>query len=162
MTPVPFRTGIAYDVHRFNPDRPLVLGGVTIPDAPGLEGHSDADCLTHAISDAILGALAQPDIGFHFPPGDPSCLNIDSQKILKFAADLASENEYKIGNVDVMIIAEKPKISPWTEAMRIRIAETLSVNPDQIGIKATTNEKLGSIGRGEGISAMASVLLYRK
>ncbi|MGE9290278.1 MAG: 2-C-methyl-D-erythritol 2,4-cyclodiphosphate synthase [Puniceicoccales bacterium] len=157
----PFRTGLAYDVHRFAPERPLVLGGVTIPDAPGLDGHSDADCLTHAASDAILGALGLPDIGFHFPPGDPSCLNIDSQKILAFAAGKASEKGYQIGNLDVMLIAEKPKISRWTGAMRERLATTLGIDPDQIGIKATTNEGLGSIGRGEGIAAMATVLLYR-
>ncbi|MBC2600608.1 2-C-methyl-D-erythritol 2,4-cyclodiphosphate synthase [Puniceicoccus vermicola] len=162
MSLPPFRTGLAYDVHRFAPERPLVLGGVTIPDAPGLDGHSDADCLTHAASDAILGALALPDIGFHFPPGDPSCLNIDSQKILAFAAEKAAELGYKIGNLDVMIIAEKPKISPWTGKMRERLAATLGIGTDQVGIKATTNEGLGSIGRGEGISAMATVLLYRE
>lgn len=161
MSSVPFRTGFAYDVHRFNADRPLVLGGITIPDAPGLEGHSDADCLTHAVSDAILGALALPDIGFHFPPGDPGCLNIDSQKILSFAAEKAKEKGYLIGNLDVMIVAEKPKISPWTEAMRNKLSDTLGIDVDQIGIKATTNETMGSIGRGEGIAAMATVLLFR-
>ena len=160
MTP-PFRTGIAYDVHRFAPDRPLVLGGVTIPDAPGLDGHSDADCLTHAASDAILGALALPDIGFHFPPGDPACLNIDSQKILAFASEKAGEAGFLIGNLDVMVIAERPKINAWTGAMRECLAKTLKITGEQVGIKATTNEGLGAIGRGEGIACMATVLLYR-
>jgi len=162
MKPPPFRTGIAYDVHRFAPDRPLILGGIKIPDAPGLDGHSDADCLTHAASDAILGALALPDIGHHFPPGDPECLNIDSQKILAFAAEQAREKGYTVGNLDLMIIAEKPKIGAWTPKMQEKLADTLQIGSDQIGIKATTNERLGSIGRGEGIAALATVLLYRE
>jgi len=157
----PFRTGIAYDIHRFAPERPLILGGVRIPEGPGLEGHSDADCLTHAASDAILGALALPDIGFHFPPGDPACLNIDSQKILAFAGEKADEAGFLIGNLDIMVIAEKPKINAWTQAMRQKLANTLGIQPEQIGIKATTNEGLGSIGRGEGIASLATVLLYR-
>ena len=161
MNEPPFRTGIAYDVHRFDPERPLVLGGITIPDSPGLAGHSDADCLTHAASDAILGALALPDIGFHFPPGDPACLNIDSQKILAFTVTQAQEKGFKIGNLDIMVIAEHPKIVPWIEKMRQRLALTLQVTVEQVGIKATTNEGLGSIGRGEGIAAMATVLLWR-
>ncbi len=161
MMQPPFRTGLAYDVHRFAPGRPLVLGGITIPDSTGLEGHSDADCLTHAASDAILGALGLPDIGFHFPPGDPACRNIDSQKILAFAAEKAAGLNFLIGNIDIMVIAEKPKIAPWIEAMRHRMARTLNVDPCQIGIKATTNEGLGAIGRSEGIAAMATVLLFR-
>ncbi len=159
MKPLPFRTGIAYDVHRFDPDRPLVLGGVTIPDAPGLAGHSDADCLTHAAADAILGALALPDIGHRFPPGDPACKDIDSQKILAFAVDEARSNGYSIGNLDVMVLAEKPRISPWIPSMRKKLAKTLEVEIDQVGIQATTNETMGFIGRGEGIAAMATVLL---
>jgi len=162
MTALPFRTGIAYDVHRFDSNRPLVLGGVTIPDGPGLAGHSDADCLTHAAADAILGALALPDIGHHFPPGDPSCANIDSQRILAYALEQADGLGYGVANLDVMIIAETPKLAPWIDPMRTRLAQTLSLTPDRIGIKATTNEGLGSIGRGEGIAALASVLLALK
>jgi len=162
MNPLPFRTGIAYDVHRFDTaGRPLVLGGTTIPDSPGLSGHSDADCLTHAAADAILGALALPDIGHRFPPGDPSCKNIDSQKILAFASGEAHAKGYAVGNLDIMIIAEKPKLAPWIPLMRERLAETLEVEADQVGIQATTNEKMGFVGRGEGIAAMATVLLLR-
>ncbi|MEM0964634.1 MAG: 2-C-methyl-D-erythritol 2,4-cyclodiphosphate synthase [Verrucomicrobiota bacterium] len=162
MKPLPFRTGIAYDVHRFHPDRPLILGGIKIPDTPGLEGHSDADCLTHAAADAIFGALALPDIGKHFPPGDPAYLNIDSQKILAFAKEAAGQQGYVLGNLDVMVVAEQPKIGPWIDAMRTRLAETLGATVDQVGIQATTNEGLGSIGRGEGIAAMATVLLIQQ
>jgi len=159
--PLPFRTGIAYDVHRFDESRPLVLGGVTIPDAPGLAGHSDADCLTHAAADAILGALALPDIGHQFPPGDPACKDIDSQKILAFADKEARTQGYALGNLDLMILAEKPKIAPWIPAMRERMAKTLGVDVDQVGIQATTNETMGFVGRREGIAAMATVLLMR-
>lgn len=161
MRSPPFRSGIAYDVHRFDDSRPLILGGVTIPDAPGLAGHSDADCLSHAAADAILGALAQPDIGHRFPPGDPSCKDINSQKILAFAAAEATAKGYGIGNMDIMIVAEKPKVSPWIPAMKECLAKTLGLSTEQIGIKATTNEAMGFVGRGEGIAAMATVLLFQ-
>ncbi|MFP4357474.1 MAG: 2-C-methyl-D-erythritol 2,4-cyclodiphosphate synthase [Puniceicoccaceae bacterium] len=159
MTALPFRTGIAYDVHRFDSARPLVLGGVTIPGGPGLAGHSDADALTHAAADAILGAIALRDIGHHFPPGDPACANIDSRRILAFAVEQAGGLGYEVANLDVMIIAETPKLAPWIDPMRTSLARTMGLTPDRIGIKATTNEGLGSIGRGEGIAALASVLL---
>jgi len=157
----PFRTGIGYDIHRFDSQRPLVLGGVLIPEEDGLAGHSDADCLTHALADALLGALALPDIGYHFPPGKESCRNIDSQKILAFAAQEVNRLGYRIANVDIMLIAEKPKIMPFIDAMRSQLSKTLGVSAQQIGIKATTNETLGAIGRKEGIACLANALIYR-
>lgn len=160
MSPLPFRTGFAYDVHRFEEGRKLVLGGVEIPGAPGLAGHSDADCAAHAAADAILGAAGLADIGFHFPPGDPSCRDIDSRRILAFAVREARESGYRIGNLDLMIVAERPRIGPWIDSMRERLGETLGIDGSRIGIKATTNEGLGAIGRGEGIAAMATVLLF--
>ena len=155
----PFRIGQGYDVHRFAEGRKLILGGVEIPHALGLEGHSDADCLTHALADAILGALALPDIGVHFPPSDPALEGIDSMKILLKAKEQCKAKGYLIGNVDATIIAEKPTISPYVNAMKERLAQILDVETNQIGIKATTNEGIGGIGRGEGIGAHAVCLL---
>jgi len=155
----PFRIGQGYDVHRFAEGRKLILGGVEIPHALGLEGHSDADCLTHALADAILGALALPDIGVHFPPSDPSLEGIDSMKILLKAKEQCEAKGYLIGNVDATIIAEKPTISPYVSAMKERLAQILDVETNQIGIKATTNEGIGGIGLGEGIEAHAVCLL---
>jgi 2-C-methyl-D-erythritol 2,4-cyclodiphosphate synthase len=155
----PFRIGQGYDVHRFAKGRKLTLGGVHIPYPMGLEGHSDADCLTHALADAILGALALPDIGVHFPPSNPALKGIDSMKILLKAKEQCDAKGYLIGNVDATIIAEKPQISPHVDAMKERLAEILEVDADQIGIKATTNEGIGGIGRGEGIGAHAVCLL---
>lgn len=157
----PFRTGIGYDAHAFDPTRKLVLGGVRIPHAAGLAGHSDADCLTHALADALLGALALPDIGHHFPPGDPACEGINSQEILRFAALQAETAGYAIGNVDGMILAEEPKLQSFLPAMRERIAQTLAIETGQVGLQVTTNEKMGFIGRAEGIAALTNVLLYR-
>ncbi len=148
-------TGIGYDVHRFAENRPLVLGGVTIPHDRGLEGHSDADVLCHAIADAVLGAMGQPDIGHFFPPGDPSCKDISSLKILEKCRALAGEAGLKIVNVDSTLIAEAPKVLPHREAMREKIGGALGIDPAKVGIKATTNEMMGFIGRGEGIAAMA-------
>ncbi len=158
---LPYRTGLGYDIHRFAADRPLVLGGVTLPEGPGLAGHSDADCLTHAASDAILGALALPDIGAHFPPDDPTCKDMDSQEILAFAAGKAAEAGYAIGNLSLMVLAERPKLRPHIDAMRERLGTTLRLPADRIGIQATTHEGLGSLGRAEGIAALAQVLLWR-
>ncbi len=158
-TTPPFRVGHGYDIHRVVLGRPLVLGGVTIPWDRGLEGHSDADCLTHALADAILGALGLPDIGHYFPNTDPAIKNIDSQIILKKAADECQARGYKILNVDCTLIAEKPKISPHLAAMKAALSTTLSLCPSQIGLKATTNEKLGAIGAEEGICAHAVVIL---
>lgn len=149
------RVGIGYDVHPFQEGRPLVLGGVTIPHARGLKGHSDADVLSHAIADAVLGALGEPDIGHWFPPTDPSIEGISSLKILEKCAQIASDKGVRIENVDASLIAEAPKVKPHAAAMKQHIAAALGIRPDQVGIKATTNERLGFVGREEGIAAMA-------
>jgi 2-C-methyl-D-erythritol 2,4-cyclodiphosphate synthase len=148
-------TGIGYDVHRFAENRPLVLGGVTIPHSRGLEGHSDADVLCHAIADALLGAMALPDIGHYFPPGDPACKDISSLVILAKCRALALERKLSIVNIDATVIAEEPRILPYREAMRASIGAALGLDPGRVGIKATTNESMGFIGRREGIAAMA-------
>ena len=148
-------TGIGYDVHRFALNRPLVLGGVTIPHSHGLDGHSDADVLCHAIADALLGALGLPDIGHYFPPGDPACKDICSLRILEKCRALADELGFLIVNVDSTVVAEAPKILPHREAMRHHIGAALGIPPARVGIKATTNETMGFVGRHEGIAAMA-------
>ncbi len=148
-------TGIGYDVHQFAENRPLVLGGVTIPHSHGLAGHSDADVLCHAIADAVLGAMGLPDIGHYFPPGDPACEGISSLKILKKCRELAAENGMTIINVDSTLIAEAPKVLPHREAMRSNIGAALGIPPERVGVKATTNETMGFVGRKEGIAAMA-------
>lgn len=147
--------GIGYDVHRFKEGRPLVLGGVTIPHTHGLDGHSDADVLCHAIADAVLGALGQPDIGYFFPPGDPSCKDISSLKILEKCRDLVAEAGVSLVNIDSTLIAEAPKVLPHRDAMRANIGAALGIPPERVGIKATTNETMGFVGRKEGIAAMA-------
>jgi 2-C-methyl-D-erythritol 2,4-cyclodiphosphate synthase len=148
-------TGLGYDIHRFAEGRPLILGGVEIPHAHGLDGHSDADVLSHAIADAVLGALGLPDIGHWFPPGDPDCKDISSLRILEKAAALIRERGHEIVNVDATLIAEAPKVLPHREAMQANIGGALGIAPGRVGIKATTNELLGAIGRREGIAAMA-------
>ncbi len=153
--------GIGYDVHRFAENRPLVLGGVTIPHGRGLDGHSDADVLCHAIADALLGAMGQPDIGHFFPPGDPACKDISSLKILEKCRLLASDAGLTIINVDSTVIAEAPRILPYRLAMRECIGSALGIDPEKVGIKATTNEMMGFIGREEGIAAMAVAQLDR-
>lgn len=149
--------GIGYDVHRFAENRRLVLGGVVIPHSHGLEGHSDADVLSHAIADAVLGALGLPDIGYYFPPGDPACAGISSLKILEKCRELASESGMRIVNVDSTLVAEAPKVLPFRDGMKSNIGMALGVVPERVGVKATTNEAMGFIGRGEGIAAMAVV-----
>ena len=149
------RVGIGYDVHQFAPDRPLILGGVTIPHSHGLQGHSDADVLSHAIADAVLGALGLPDIGHYFPPSDPSIEGISSLMILKKCQTLAEEKGCQIVNIDSTLIAEAPRVLPFRESMQKMIADALDLQPALIGIKATTNEQMGFVGRGEGIAAMA-------
>ncbi len=156
------KTGIGYDVHQFAEGRPCILGGVEIEHSHGLLGHSDADVLSHAIADAILGALGLPDIGHYFPPGDPSCKDICSLKILEKCRDLAAEKNFCISNIDSTMIAEAPKVLPHAEAMKKNIAEALGIQPTDIGIKATTNETMGFVGRKEGIAALASALVYHK
>lgn len=161
MTDLPYRIGFGYDIHRLVSGRRLVLGGVEIPSDVGLEGHSDADCLTHAIADAILGACGLPDIGHQFPNDDPAIEGIDSQIILKKSAELAAEKGYTLGNIDSCLIAERPKIAGFIHQMKDVLGKTLDLKPDQIGIKATTQEKLGSLGAGEGIAAHAVCLLLK-
>lgn len=148
-------TGIGYDVHRFAEGRPLVLGGVTIPHSHGLEGHSDADVLCHAIADAVLGAMGEPDIGHFFPPGDPACKDISSLKILEKCRAVLKERNFVLVNVDATLIAEAPKVLPHRDAMRANLGAALGIPPERVGVKATTNECLGFVGRREGIAAMA-------
>ncbi len=149
-------TGIGYDVHRFaETPRPLVLGGVVIPSPRGLDGHSDADVLCHAIADAILGAAGLQDIGYWFPPSDPSIKGISSLKIVGRAAGLIRERGGRLLNIDSTLIAEAPKILPHIEAMKRQLALVLGLKETRIGIKATTNEKMGFLGRGEGMAAFA-------
>ncbi|MGA0854100.1 MAG: 2-C-methyl-D-erythritol 2,4-cyclodiphosphate synthase [Luteolibacter sp.] len=147
--------GIGYDVHRFAENRPLVLGGVTIPHSHGLEGHSDADVLCHAIADAVLGSMGLPDIGHYFPPGDSACEGISSLKILEKCRDLATDSGMRIVNVDSTLVAEAPKVLPHRDAMKSNIAAALGIASEKVGVKATTNEAMGFIGRREGIAAMA-------
>ncbi len=153
------RSGIGYDIHRFAKDRELWLGGIKIPSEIGLEGHSDADVLLHAIADALLGAAALGDIGQHFPNTDPQWENIRSTELLKKVQQMLVVNSYLIVNIDATLIMEKPKISPYTEEMSEVIAETLGIDESQINIKATTNESLGALGRQEGAAAMAIATL---
>jgi 2-C-methyl-D-erythritol 2,4-cyclodiphosphate synthase len=147
--------GIGYDVHRLAEGRKLILGGVEIPHSHGLDGHSDADVLSHAIADALLGAIGAGDIGQHFPNTDESIRGISSIEILKRVAELLAKTNARVVNVDATIIAEEPKIAPHIGAMRKTIADAISVAEAKVSIKATTNERLGAIGRGEGIAAMA-------
>jgi len=149
------RSGIGYDVHQFAEHRPLILGGVTIPHTHGLAGHSDADVLSHAIADAILGALGLPDIGHYFPPSDPSIEGICSLDILAKCRELLAEHRATLNNIDSTLIAETPKILPHAAAMKENIATALRITSGQIGIKATTNETMGFVGRKEGIAALA-------
>lgn len=149
------RCGIGYDAHRLARGRKLILGGVEIAHDRGLEGHSDADVLSHAIADALLGALGAGDIGEHFPNTDESIRGISSLEILRCVATIAAEKNARVVNVDATLLAEAPKISPHILAMRKKIADTLSIKVETISIKATTNEGLGAIGRGEGMAAMA-------
>ncbi|MBW4655223.1 MAG: 2-C-methyl-D-erythritol 2,4-cyclodiphosphate synthase [Kaiparowitsia implicata GSE-PSE-MK54-09C] len=155
------RIGNGYDIHRLVSDRPLILGGVHIEHHLGLLGHSDADALTHAIMDAMLGALSLGDIGLYFPPTDPQWAGADSLQLLTQVHHLIQEKGWQIGNVDSVIVAERPKLKPHIAAMRDRLAETLSLDADQVGVKATTNETLGPEGREEGIAVYAVALLTR-
>ncbi|MEI6349833.1 MAG: 2-C-methyl-D-erythritol 2,4-cyclodiphosphate synthase [Verrucomicrobiota bacterium] len=148
-------TGIGYDIHRFAEGRKLVLGGVEIAHPVGLDGHSDADVLCHAIADAVLGAVGERDIGHHFPNTDESIRGISSLEILRRSRAIVEAEGGRIVNIDSSLIAEAPKIGPHLDAMRGKIAAALGIAPKRVGIKATTNERLGSIGREEGIAAMA-------
>jgi len=155
------RIGNGFDVHALVAGRPLVLGGVAIPHERGLAGHSDADVVLHAVCDAILGALALGDIGMHFPDTDARWKDADSRALLRQVAALASAQGWRIGNLDVTVIAEAPKLAPHVPAMRANLAGDLACDVGAISVKATTTERLGFAGRGEGIAALATVLLVR-
>ncbi len=155
------RIGNGYDIHRLATDRKLILGGIDIPHEKGLLGHSDADALTHAIMDAMLGALSLGDIGLYFPPSDPKWAGADSQVLLAQVNQLIGDRGWAISNIDSVVIAEQPKLKPHIQPMRDRLATTLELDPDQIGIKATTHEKLGPLGQEEGIAAYAVALLHK-
>ncbi len=157
-----FRMGVGYDVHRLTTGRPLILGGVEIPFPHGLAGHSDADVLSHALGDALLGAAGLGDLGRHFPDSDPQYKGISSLRLLERIFFLIQQKGYKIGNVDATIVAQEPKLAPYTEKMQAALAPLLQVSVDQISIKATTTEGLGFAGRQEGIAAYAVALLVKE
>jgi len=157
-----FRIGQGFDVHQLVEGRPLIIGGVTIPYEKGLLGHSDADVLLHTVADACLGAVGEGDIGKHFPDTDPTFKDADSAKLLIHVWGIVKAKGYEIGNIDCTIIAQKPKMLPYIPEMRARIAELLETSEDNVNVKATTTEKLGFTGRGEGIAAQVAVLLKKK
>ena len=158
------RTGLGYDVHAFStdPNRPMWLGGIEYPeDKPGLDGHSDADALVHAVVDAVLGAVGLGDIGEHFPNTDPEWKDCPSLRFLEHAAHLVKAQKFDIINVDASVLAERPKIMPRRREMEEAMAQALGISSDRVSVKATTNERLGAIGRGEGIAAFAIATLRR-
>lgn len=155
------RIGYGYDVHRLGPGRELVLGGVSIPHEEGLIGHSDADVLLHALTDALLGSLALGDLGKHFPDTDEAFKDIDSRILLRKAYGLIRKRGYFLGNVDSTIVAQKPKLAPYIDAMREHISQDLAVDLERVAVKATTSEGLGFEGEERGISARATVLIYK-
>ncbi|WP_026693299.1 2-C-methyl-D-erythritol 2,4-cyclodiphosphate synthase [Peribacillus kribbensis] len=156
-----FRVGQGFDVHQLAEGRPLIIGGITIPYERGLLGHSDADVLLHTIADACLGAIGEGDIGRHFPDTSEDFKDMDSALLLKQVFDMVKDKGYSLGNLDCTIIAQKPKMASYIPAMRTRIAELLECGEEQINVKATTTEKLGFTGRGEGIASQAAVLLIK-
>lgn len=162
MNEQPFRIGHGYDLHRLVDGRKLILGGVDIPHEQGLLGHSDADCLTHALADAIFGALGLPDIGHFFPDDDPQNKGLDSMQILAKAIEECTTAGYSVGNVDLTILAQRPKMAPHMESIKDSLSKTLKIAPSQVGIKATTNEGVGPIGREEGIATFAVCLLMKE
>ena len=153
------RIGHGYDVHRFVEGRPLILGGVTIPYELGLLGHSDADVLLHAVSDALLGAAGLRDIGYHFPDTDPTYKGADSLELLRVVGEKVADKGYRVSNIDVTMIAQAPKLKPYILQMRDNIARVLGLDPDRVNVKATTEEHLGFTGRKEGLSCHAVCLL---
>ena len=153
------RTGLGWDVHRLIPGRPLILGGVTVPSELGLDGHSDADILSHAITDAILGAAALGDIGMHFPDTDPRWKGCNSLIFLRHAQQLAAEQGYRIVNVDATIILERPKLKDYRQAIRERVAQTLGLEPDRVSVKFKTAEKMGPVGEQRSAESQALVTL---
>ena len=156
------RVGQGYDVHKLVEDRELILCGVNIPYEKGLLGHSDADVALHALADALLGAAAMRDIGYHFPDTDPTYKGADSRRLLRRVVELIGEKGYIVGNVDVTVIAQRPKLLTFIPQMIENVATDLGVNPDCVSVKATTTEHLGFTGRGEGIASMAVATIYRK
>jgi 2-C-methyl-D-erythritol 2,4-cyclodiphosphate synthase len=161
VTALDFRVGQGWDVHRIVAGRPMILGGVPIPSEFGLEGHSDADILSHAITDALLGALALGDIGMHFPDTDPRWKNGDSLMFLQHASELVAGNGYQIANVDSSVILERPKLKDYRVAIREKLAETLGLDADRVSVKFKTAERLGPVGEGLSAEAQAVVLLCR-
>ena len=157
----PLRVGVGYDSHKFAEGRKLILGGVQIPHTLGLAGHSDADAISHAITDAILGAAALGDIGTHFPPSRAEWKDADSLMMLAFATKLVGEQGYAVNNVDVTVVCEEPKIGPHVAAIRDKLAGALGIAVSDISVKGKTNEGMGWIGRGEGIAAIAVALIER-
>jgi 2-C-methyl-D-erythritol 2,4-cyclodiphosphate synthase len=155
------RVGQGFDVHQLVEDRPCIIGGIEIPYEKGLLGHSDADVLLHVITDALLGAIGEGDLGKHFPDTDQAFKDADSKELLKYSWKIAKEKGYKLGNVDATIIAQRPKMAPHIESMRAVISELLEAELDQVNVKATTTEKLGFTGRGEGIAAQAVILIQK-
>lgn len=155
------RIGNGFDVHRLADNRACVICGVTIPHSRGLDGHSDADVAIHALIDAILGALALGDIGRHFPDTDPKWKGADSRGLLRHIVGLVREKGWSVGNVDITVIAQEPKMAPYIESMRRNMADDLLIDTENVSVKATTTERLGFAGRAEGIAAMASALLFR-
>jgi 2-C-methyl-D-erythritol 2,4-cyclodiphosphate synthase len=151
--------GFGYDVHRLAEGRKLILGGVEIPHTRGLDGHSDADVVLHALMDALLGAAGLRDIGYHFPPSDPAYKGADSLKLLAHVVELLRKEGFRPVNCDITLLAERPKIGPYVEQMRERISATLGVLPRRVGIKATTNEKMGFVGEEQGMAAYAVALI---
>lgn len=157
-----FRIGQGFDVHQLVEGRPLIIGGITIPYEKGLLGHSDADVLLHTVADACLGAIGAGDIGKHFPDTDPAFKDADSAKLLLHVWEIVKQKGYELVNADCTIIAQKPKMAPYIDQIKERIAELLETTPDNVNVKATTTEKLGFTGRGEGIAAQAVVLLKKR
>ncbi len=159
MSPVGDRVGLGSDAHRFGAGRTLVLGGVTIADGDGLAGHSDADVLTHAIIDALLGAAGLGDIGTHFPSDDAAWAGADSLDLLRRTVASLEQRGYRVSNVDATVVAERPRLRPHVAAMRVRLAAALAVEPDAVSVKATTADGMGALGRAEGIQAQAIALI---
>lgn len=155
------RVGNGYDLHQLGENRPLIIGGVQIPHHLGLVGHSDADVLTHGIMDAMLGALSLGDIGHYFPPSDPKWKGADSLELLREVKSLLAGQRWSIGNIDAVVIAEKPKLKPHLKTMRDRLSQVLEIDLDRISIKATTNEKMDAVGQEKAIASYAVVLLFQ-
>ena len=159
---IDLRTGIGFDVHAFAEGRKLILGGIEIKHDKGLTGHSDADALLHAITDALLGSISLGDIGTHFPDDDPRYKNADSTVFLKKANELVRNRGYFVNNIDTVVMLQQPKISPYVQKMKEKISKILDIGSERVSVKATTTEKLGFVGREEGISVMAVVTVVRK